>query len=32
MIKECPCCHMPLERKPGEADYYCVNPLCDEKE
>ena len=22
---------MPLERKPGEADYYCVNPLCDEK-
>lgn len=31
MIKECPCCHMPLERKPGEADYYCVNPLCDEK-
>ena len=31
MIKECPCCGMPLERKAEEVDYYCVNPMCDEK-
>ncbi|MGD9909468.1 MAG: NAD-dependent DNA ligase LigA [Candidatus Izemoplasmatales bacterium] len=29
MIKECPACHSVLERKPGEADYYCLNPLCE---
>ncbi len=31
MIKECPCCHTPLVRKSGEADYFCVNPGCSEK-
>jgi len=31
MIKECPACQTHLERKPGEADYYCVNPLCEAK-
>ena len=28
MIDKCPSCGMPLERKSGEADYYCVNDLC----
>lgn len=31
MIDKCPCCGSILVRKPGEADYFCLNPLCDEK-
>lgn len=31
MITNCPCCGGSLVRKPDEADYYCVNPLCEEK-
>ena len=31
MIKECPCCHSPLVRYEGEADYYCINPNCEER-
>lgn len=31
MIKTCPSCHAPLSRKDGEADYYCLNPDCEEK-
>lgn len=31
MTKFCPCCHMPLERFPGEADYFCMNPKCEDK-
>ncbi len=29
MIKECPVCNGLIVRNTGEADYYCVNPLCD---
>lgn len=32
MIEFCPCCHTPLMRNPEEADYYCVNPNCSEKQ
>lgn len=32
MIKECPCCHTPLVRNDKEADYFCVNPNCSEKQ
>lgn len=32
MIQECPCCHTPLVRKEGEADYFCLNPDCSEKQ
>ncbi len=31
MITNCPCCNSKLVRKINEADYYCVNPLCEEK-
>lgn len=31
MIKNCPCCNSPLVRLEGEADYYCVNPNCEER-
>lgn len=31
MITNCPCCGSVLSRKSGEADYYCLNPLCEEK-
>lgn len=31
MIKTCPCCGSKLVRKSCEADYFCLNPLCDEK-
>lgn len=32
MIELCPCCHTRLVRKPGEADYFCMNPDCSEKQ
>lgn len=31
MTHKCPVCGHHLERKPGEADYYCMNPLCEGK-
>ena len=31
MIDVCPVCHASLERKDGEADYYCTNPECPGK-
>lgn len=31
MIDQCPKCGQKLLRKPGEADYYCINPNCDAK-
>ena len=31
MISSCPVCGKPLERKSGEADYYCTNPDCPGK-
>src|SRR3989339_47633 len=31
MITSCPVCGTHLERKPGEADYYCMNPECPGK-
>jgi len=31
MISFCPICHSKLERKPSEADYYCLNPACEGK-
>lgn len=31
MIDICPCCGSTLVRKEGEADYYCLNPNCEEK-
>ena len=31
MIKNCPCCGSKLVRNQDEADYYCLNPNCDEK-
>jgi len=31
MITNCPICGSHLERKEGEADYYCLNPHCDAK-
>ena len=31
MIKNCPCCGSVLVRKPSEADWYCVNPDCEDK-
>ncbi len=31
MIDYCPCCNSRLSRIEGEADYYCVNPECNEK-
>lgn len=31
MIKECPVCKSRLIRTLGEADHYCVNPICDAK-
>ncbi len=29
MITHCPKCNSLLVRKPGEADYYCINPDCE---
>lgn len=31
MIQKCPVCDSQLERKSGEADYYCTNPECPGK-
>jgi DNA ligase (NAD+) len=31
MISNCPICDSELERKTGEADYYCLNPNCEAK-
>lgn len=31
MIKNCPVCKTIIERKPGEADYYCMNTDCPGK-
>jgi DNA ligase (NAD+) len=31
MIDTCPVCHEPLERKTGEADYFCTNDGCPGK-
>ncbi len=31
MITKCPSCGQDIIRKPGEADYYCINPNCEEK-
>ncbi len=31
MIEKCPCCESTLIRKEDEADYYCINPKCDDK-
>ncbi len=31
MIKYCPVCNAPLERKEGEAGVYCLNATCDAK-
>ena len=31
MIEVCPCCGTKLIRKDNEADYYCLNPDCEEK-
>ena len=31
MLSNCPKCDSILMRKPGEADYYCVNPNCEAK-
>ena len=31
MITNCPKCNFELIRKPGEADYYCLNPFCEAK-
>lgn len=31
MIKRCPACDSLIERKIGEADYYCINPECEGK-
>src|SRR5690606_5230166 len=32
MIDTCPVCKSHLERKEGEADYYCMNPNCQGKQ
>ncbi len=32
MTKQCPVCESSIERKIGEADYYCINPDCPAKE
>lgn len=32
MIEFCPCCHTKLVRNPKEADYFCMNPNCSEKQ
>lgn len=31
MISNCPICDSDLVRKANEADYYCLNPLCEAK-
>jgi len=31
MLTNCPVCTSPLERKEGEADFYCTNPHCEAK-
>lgn len=28
MIKNCPICNYPLQKKPGQVDHYCLNPKC----
>lgn len=32
MIDHCPVCESHIERKAGEADYYCMNPHCEAKQ
>ena len=32
MITNCPCCNSVLKREKDEADYYCTNPNCPEKQ
>ena len=32
MITHCPCCNSELVRKDNEADYFCLNPDCNEKQ
>lgn len=32
MITTCPVCHTDIVRMADEADYYCVNPLCEAKQ
>jgi DNA ligase (NAD+) len=32
MIDHCPVCNSQIERKAGEADYYCINPHCEAKQ
>lgn len=31
MIDECPMCHSKLVKKPGQVDYFCVNPECPKR-
>ena len=31
MIDVCPCCKEKIVRRNDEADYYCINPNCEEK-
>lgn len=31
MIDKCPCCKSTIVRNGSEADYYCLNPLCEDK-
>lgn len=31
MIEHCPSCNSLLVRKKDEADYYCINPSCEER-
>ncbi|HKL47553.1 MAG TPA: NAD-dependent DNA ligase LigA, partial [Candidatus Izemoplasmatales bacterium] len=32
MINHCPVCEGDIQRKEGEADYYCTNPHCEAKQ
>lgn len=32
MIDTCPVCNSELEKKPEEADHYCINDFCDRKQ
>jgi DNA ligase (NAD+) len=31
MVRYCPVCHQPVQRKTGEAIHFCVNPTCPAK-
>lgn len=31
MLRQCPVCHQPIDRKEGEAIHYCRNPRCPAK-